>query len=256
MTRNRIVARAVLTAGLAVGASLATALPAYAHGASSVTCNGTISATTVGSVTVADGTACTLNGVKVKGGITVGAGAVLDATDITVYHSISATNSGRLTAAGSEVYSDVTSSGTGLVRLTDVSVAGDVTATGEATSFNASDLYVGGDVSGTTVSRFDVSGSYVLGTVTVNESFNGGNVCDNWVNRGTRFAASGGAILIGGATNCAGNTVRGSVVVENNAAYIAIDGNTVRRNLTCTGNDPVPVVGTNTVAGTKSGQCA
>lgn len=250
-------ARAVLTAGLAAAASLAMALPAQAHGTRQVTCDGTIGAATVGGVVVADGTSCVLDGTKVKGAITVGAGAVLDMSNVKAYKSLTSTGSGRVTAAGSVVYGAVSSTGTGVVRLTDSRVYGDVTVTGETTSFSASGLGVGGDLTGGTVGRFDVSGSYVLGSLSANESFNGSNLCGNWVYGNTTVAASGGAVLLGGTANCAGNAVSGDVAVENNAAYIAIDGNKVDGDLNCTGNDPAPVVGTsNTVKGAKSGQCA
>jgi hypothetical protein len=106
------------------------------------------------------------------------------------------------------------------------------------------------------VSRFDVTGSYVGGSLVANEAFSGSNLCGNWVSGSTKVLASGGAVLVGGSASCAGNDVRGSVVVQDNAAYVAIAGNTIRRNLDCTGNDPAPEVGTNTVRGTKIGQCA
>lgn len=256
MTSNRIVARTVLTAGLAVGATLAMALPATAHGTRQVTCDGTIGATTVASVVVADGTTCVLEGTKVKGGVTVGAGAALDMSDVTVYQSVTATRSGRVTATGSQVYGAVKATGAGVVRLTDTAVVGSVAVTGEATSFSASQVAVGGNLSGTTVSRFDVSDSYVLGTIAATEAFNGGNLCGNWVYRDTRFEGSAGAILLGGSDSCAGNEVRGDVAVNNNVAYIAIDGNVVKGDLSCAGNDPAPELGTNTVRGTRTDQCA
>lgn len=248
-------ARAVFTAGLAGVASLAMALPAQAHGTRQVTCNGTIGAVTVGSVVIADATACVLDGTTVKGEITVGVGAALDMSDVTAYRSVTSTSSGRVTAVDSTVYGSVSSTGTGIVRLTGSGVAGDVTVQGESTSFSASDVSVAGDIRGTTVSRFDVADSFVGGALAATEAFSGSNLCGNWVSGATKVTASGGAVLLGGATSCAGNTVRGSVVVENNAAYIAIAGNTIRRDLSCTGNDPAPEVGTNTVRGTKSGQC-
>lgn len=256
MSRNRIVASTVLTAGLAVGATIAMALPAQAHGTRQVTCDGTIGATTVGNVVVADGTACVLDGTKVKGGITVGAGAALDLSNVTVHRGVTSASSGRVTAVDSVVYGSVSATGTGIVRLTDSGVAGDVTVQGEATAFTATGTGVGGDLSGTTVSRFDVSGSYVVGSLTVTEAFSGGNLCGNKVFGNAKAVASGGAVLVGGSPACAGNEVRGSVVVADNAAYIAIAGNTVRRDLSCTGNDPAPEVGTNTVKGARLGQCA
>ena len=256
MTSNRIVARAALTAGLAVGATLAMALPASAHGTRQVTCDGTIGAVTVGSVVVADGTACVLDGTTVKGGVTVGAGAALDMSDVRVYQGVTATRSGRVTAAGSQVGGAVNATGAGVVRLSDTAVVGSVAVTGEATSFSASRVAVGGSVSGTSVSRFDVSGSYVLGSIVAKESFNGGNLCDNWVYRDARVDGSGGAILVGGSDSCAGNDVVGDVGVSNNVAYIAIGGNAVKGDLSCDGNDPAPEVGTNTVRGARIGQCA
>jgi hypothetical protein len=131
-----------------------------------------------------------------------------------------------------------------------------VTVQGDTTNFTASGGGVGGNLSGTTVSRFDVSGVYVGGSLAVNEAFSGGNLCGNRVYGNVKAVNSGGAVLVGGSTACAGNEVRGSVVVDGNAAYVAIAGNTVRRDLSCTGNDPAPEVGTNTVKGARLGQCA
>lgn len=249
-------ARAVLTAGLAIGASLALALPAQAHGARQpVTCNGTIGATTVGNVVVADGTSCVLTGTKVKGSVTVGVGAVLDMSDVTVYYDVTS-NGARVTATDSSVGGSFTHTGGGQVRLTDTYVDCNVTISSDS-AFSASGLAVGGKLTGTNVGSFDVSGSYVGKALLVDGAANGANLCGNWVRGNTSVLASGGAVLLGGSSgSCAGNTVGGGVAVDNNVAYIEIAGNTVRRNLSCTGNEPAPVVGTNTVSGTKLGQCA
>lgn len=254
MTRN--LARAVLTTGLAVSASLTMALPAQAHGTRQVTCNGALGATTVGDVVVANGTACVLTGTKVKGGITVGAGAAVDLSGVTVYKNVTATGSGRVTAVESFVYGDVTTTGSGIVRLTDSAVRGDVSVQGDTTAFTAAGLGVGGDLSGSTVNRFDVSASYVRGSLTANEAFSGANLCANRVTGDAVVTGGGGALLLGGTATCAGNQVRGDVVVDDNFAYIAIAGNTVRGDLICDGNDPAPEVGANKVRGTRSGQCA
>lgn len=249
-------ARVVVTTGLAAAAALAMALPAQAHGTRQVTCDGTIGARTVGDVVVADGTACTLAGTKVKGGVTVGAGAVLDLTDATVQKGVTATGSGRVTAARSIVLGAVRTTGAGIVRFTDTGVLGDVKVRGDNTAFTASGLAVGGHLAGTTVNRFDVSGSYVLGSLVATEAFSGANLCGNRVFGDTRVTGGGGALLLGGATGCAGNDVGGDVVVNDNVAFIAVAGNTVRGDLACAGNDPAPEVGANVVRGTRSGQCA
>jgi hypothetical protein len=257
MTRNRIVARTVLTAGLAVGTALAMALPAQATGGrQDVTCDGMIGAQSVGDVVVADGTACVLDGTKVKGGITVGAGAALDMTNVSVYKDIISNAAGRVSAVDTLGYAGFSHTGRGQVRLTNTGFFRDVTISGEA-RFTGSGVAVGGSLTATTVSRFDVSNSFVLGSLSADQSFNGSNVCGNTVGRDAKVSRGGGAILIGGTETCAGNTVAGSVIVDsNNATVISIAGNTVFRDLDCTTNRPAPTVGTNTVRGQKLGQCA
>jgi len=254
MRSKRIIAGSVVTAGVAGAAALAMALPAQAHGARSVTCDGTIGAQTVGDVVVADNAGCVLAGTTVRGTITVGAGAALDLSDVTVFNGVTAASSGRVAAVNSVVVGSVTSTNSGQLQLTNTAVGGDVAVSGE-TNVTAVGVAVAGDVTGTAVNRFDVSSSYVLGSVVANEAFSGGNLCGNRVYGDTKVVGSGGAILLGGSASCAGNQVFGNVVVDNNVAFIAIAGNTVKRNLSCTGNDPAPEVGTNTVKGTKSGQC-
>lgn len=258
MTRNRIVARAVLTAGVAVAASLAMALPAQAHGGGyrqDVTCDGTLGAQTVGNVVVADGAGCVLENTTVKGSIKVGAGAALDMTGVEVYRGVTATGSGRITATDTVVVGAFTSTNVGIVRLTGTGVLGNVAVQGD-TSFNATTLAVSGNLSGTTVNRFDVADSYVLGTLSAFDAYSGANFCGNWVYGDTKITNGGGALVLGSAAGCAGNEVNGDVVVQDNFAYVGIDGNTVKGDLNCTGNDPAPVVGTNTVKGAKLGQCA
>lgn len=249
-------ARAVVTAGVAAAAALTMALPAQAHGTRQVTCNGTLGATTVGNVVVADGTACVLTGTKVKGEITIGAGAAADLNGVTVYKSVTATGSGRVTAVESLVRGGLSTTASGIVRLTDTAVLGDVSVQGDTTAFTAAGLGVGGDLSGNTVNRFDVSGSYVRGALTANEAFSGANLCDNTVFGDTVLTGGGGALLLGGTATCTGNIIRGDVAVDNNFAYIAIAGNTIRGDLTCDGNDPAPEVGANKVRGARAGQCA
>jgi hypothetical protein len=56
------------------------------------------------------------------------------------------------------------------------------------------------------------------------------------------------------------NTIGGSVTFSNNRSLVDL-GNTVQHNaidnsLACSGNDPPPIGGGNTVGGSKSGQCA
>lgn len=255
MTSKRIVARAIVTAGVAGAAVLVMALPANAHGTRSVTCDGTIGAQTVDNVVVADNAGCVLTGTTVRGGITVGAGAALDLSDVTVGQGVTAASSGRVSAVNTVVGGSVTSTNSGQIRLADSAVGGDVVVSGE-TNVTAIGLAVAGSVTGTSVNRFDLSGSYVLGSVLANEAFSGGNLCGNRVYGNAKVVGSGGAILLGGAASCAGNQVFGNLVVDNNVAYIAIAGNTVRHDLSCAGNDPAPEIGVNTVKGTKIGQCA
>ena len=251
-------ARAVLTAGVAVAASLAMALPAQAHGGGyrqDVTCDGTLGAQTVGNVVVADGTGCVLENTTVKGAIKVGAGAALDMTGVQVYKSVTATGSGRVSATDTVVAGGFTTTNVGIVRLTGSGVLGSVAVKGD-TSFSASNLAVGGNLSGDVVNRFDVADSYVLGTLSAVEAYSGANLCGNWVLGDTRVVNGGGALLVGATAGCEGNEVNGDVVVENNLAYVEVAGNTVKGDLNCVGNDPAPVLGTNTVKGAKLGQCA
>ncbi|MCT2584281.1 hypothetical protein [Actinophytocola gossypii] len=256
MSRNRNLARAAVLAGAAAVASIAMALPAQAHGSHAVTCDGTLGERVVrGGVVVADGTACVLDGTSVRGTVTVGAGASLELVDAKVYGGVTMSGSGRVNVTGSFVAGDVDSTGTGVVRLTDTLVVGDVDVR-EQTSFAANGLTAGGDVRGTTVNRFDVRDSAVLGSVSATESFSGGNLCGNVVFGDATFAGSGGAVLVGGAESCAGNQVGDDVVVRDNVAFTSIGGNTVRDDLSCTGNEPAPQVGTNTVKGDRIGQCA
>ena len=68
--------------------------------------------------------------------------------------------------------------------------------------------------------------------------------------------SNGGAIQVGSATpaNCAGNTVGGNVVVQQNTGAVAVYGNKIRGILVCQGNSSI--AGTGNTAPLKQGQCA
>jgi hypothetical protein len=205
-------------------ATAATLVLAGASGAAAATapapvvCDGTLSNVTVGDVTVPYDKSCTLTNVVVDGSVT----GRLDSGTLTIDRSAVAggvtTNGRRLVVTTSAVGGSVVASETGEgVVLTQSAVQGDVTAFA-----TQAELRVGSSES----ARL---GNIVGGTLTVDTAFVDGVV--------------------------ARNAVAGSLAITNDQATIEVRSNVVRRALSCTGNSPAPVGGSN-LAGSKLDQCS
>jgi hypothetical protein len=186
---------------------------------------------TYGNVTVPAGAHCSLDGTRVLGSVTVGTGASLDTSN----------NSGDTTVAG-----NVTGKNCSYIDMESPS--------------NSHRTAVGGDLTITNCS---------------DGAFNGA--------RGGVAAGPPPNMLIGGKVNCSGNpsgcvfdysvigkdltcngnfdcdlqsdAVGGNVTINNSTSSFFVFNSIIGGNLACAGNAG-PAGANNTVAGTKSGQCA
>jgi len=215
---------------VAVLVALGALLPASGGArTAATTCTGFVVGGTYGDVVVPAGQFCNLDGVRVTGGVTVQTGASLVVSN---------------NSADSTIRKDVKGNGCDFIELQ------------------------GG------ANRTAVGGNLVIQNCT--SGFNGGQA--NSSNQpppsvlvGKNVTCTGNAdncvfdyFVIGGSLTCSGNQfgctvnsngIGGSASLNNNPGGIIVDHAVIGGNLACSGNASTSGAGTNTVAGTETGQC-
>jgi hypothetical protein len=227
----------VLAAVMAIGTLL---LSSTAVHAANLTCaNTTQTGGTVNNVTVPGGKHCTLDGVRVTGDVIVQSGASLRVTnvfaDTTIAGDIKANDCLEVRLEnGDEPFSPYRIIVAGNVTITKcddgVAVRGDPTRTAPPS------ILIGGNLTCSNSPGHEGCG--------INRASIGGNI-----------------VCSGNSASCSlqSNAIGGNVTLNNNAIPgIRLTNNAIGGNLACSGNasatgGPTP---NNTVAGTKSGQCA
>jgi hypothetical protein len=278
--RHRWTALTVVAAAavVAVGSAIAIVVPASA--ALVTSCTGSASDVTVpNDLFVPAGESCELTNITINGNTTVRAGANLILNSSTLNGNLVVQPDGFVSALGTTVsgvtrlntafgaYSENTTFGGNVVvndsgfffslgsRLTNV------TSTNGETFLQSARLRRNLTTTGDLLT--DVYNSVVEGSVSVTAASLGSVVCTSEVDGNTSFDASGsgdGAVLQIGAsaplTGCGFDVFGTNVSLTDNTSPSYVSDNVVRGDLTCTGNDPAPVVSNNRVRGQAAGQCA
>ena len=206
-------------------------------------CNGTYNGTFNQSITVSSGQICRfLAGSKVLGHVVLTSGSTMDADNTYISGNVD-NEGGDLDCEECDINGNLSSDG-GTTTLNNANVSGNTDVndtTGDATE----SLTVGGK----SVIRGNVTiQGLVAGTAITMEC--GANILGNL------YVLNNGAdVTIGQGTGCAGNTVGGSLQVQNNTGIVTVVGNTVSGNIQCSNNTSIVGSG-NTAKGNKQGQCA
>ena len=193
--------------------------------AAATTCNTDFTDVTINdNLTVPAGPTCGLHGVTVNGSVQVLAGGDLSANDSTYtgHHTVI---NGPLVATNSFQ-----------VFLKNVTVTGNATVNGGDSNGTMGNTFFGGSVSMRNIPTqsgafIEFSGNHVVGSVILTDSPGDGGIFSNQVG--------------------------GTVSVQRNTGNTYVSKNTIKGSLLCSANSPPPVsLGTNTVSGAKTGQCA
>jgi hypothetical protein len=235
---NNVIGKVLAATGIlagAMGMTPAQAAPTYCNGSNvaPVTGNAPVVGSTVqGTLEVAAGDICIVDGITVTGSVIVDPGAFLGIENSTIRGSF--TTEGTSTAPAAFVTLNVTIDG-------NASVAGGG-AGPDVSAFCQSALH------GNVVFR-DNSETVILGdpTIVLSAPFSG-NCTGNTVTGSVSATDNSGQVGL------EQNTIKGAVTASGNGA-VAIEDNTIGGTLSCSGNTIVAGQGTNNVHGRESGQC-
>jgi hypothetical protein len=266
---------------LSVAALGALAVAAPANAETVVPCGGGKGAETVsGSLSIAAGETCVLDGTAVtgnvyagngssvfllgstvSGNIRVGAGAYLDATGGGINGTVTAQTAVGVRLAGVHVGGSVKSysssaTNTGFVFTDGATIDGalDVVAPGEVLLERSN---VGASVRGIGSQYTHLFMSTVGGNVTVKDNPGGAVACGSMIDGDGTFSGNSGTVQLGAGSvfNCsATNNWGDDLVVSYNTANLTVTNNVVVDDLGGVCNAPAPTGSNNQVGGTKSGQ--
>lgn len=268
------------TAVLAAASLTAVGLLAAPAQAQVVQCAGSQQNTTIhGTVLVPDGAACELINVMVIGDAEVGVGADLF-LDNTAVRAVTAGDNAFVSATDSMMSGLVTLNQSFGLQAMDSFIHGGVVVNGGGTPGDSLVFGEGTHIVGNVQSgfgwtvlrdgqingRLDAGGDLAtdlfrmrIHGVRINDADTGSVVCDSTSHGDVSVTFSHGVIQLGGPfpiPACAGNKIVGHLTVRDNIAdEIQISGNTIMKDLLCSGNKPAPVGHGNIVLGTASGQC-
>jgi hypothetical protein len=261
----------VVVANLAAVGLLAA--PSQAWGVSR--CSGTAENLTIfGDLTVPEGASCALVNTRVIGDVEVRAEANLTLDASKVWGDLTVRAQGFLDSIGSSVVGTTrlrdafgaVLEGSELRRV-DVRGAGFLISDG---STHRSDLdsrngqtvvlssRITGDLSTTADLLTDLRDSVVTGRLSVAGAQFGSVVCRSEIDGNADLAGNLDLIQLGDGAfvGCEFNVFGRDVGLRDNLADIQINGNVIRGDLTCTGNDPAPTGFDNRIRGAATGQCA
>jgi hypothetical protein len=218
---------------IAVLAVIGALLPASGGARTAATnCTGLVTGGTFADVVVPAGQSCQLDGVRVTGSVTVQTGASLEITNL---------------SADSTVRKDVKGNGCDFIELEATSLSNRIAVGGNLVITNCT----GTVFNGGQASSFNQPPPSILIGKNVTCSANAQNCVFDY------FVVGGSVTCSGNAEECTVNSngIGGSATLNNNQGGITVDHSVIGGNLACSGNTSTNGA-TNTVAGTKSGQCS
>ncbi|MGI8416391.1 MAG: hypothetical protein ACR2P2_09360 [Nakamurella sp.] len=271
MTATRVTLVAAMV-GLGV---VAAAVPAQA--ALTTSCVGTARNVTVpGDLVVPAGKSCDLKNVVVNGQTTVRSDANLVTTGSTFNGAVTVRDNGYLDLYKTSVAKSVTLSTAYGAYFENSTLRGSVTTgggfvysigsshTGRVVSTNGETYVESGwlhqSLTTTGDSYTDLTDTVINGKLAVADAKGGSVICTSEIDGNTTITGAGtdGLVQIGPSeaiTDCGFNVFAANVALRNNHVPVTFNGNVIRGNLSCTGNDPKPTGSDNRVRGTSSGQC-
>jgi hypothetical protein len=233
-----------------------TMTPTAASPASGATCNGAYNSTFNGNVTISSGQTCIFVSGGITGNVTVNGGS-LTLSNATVGGNV--TGQGNVTITGTaHVNGNVTLSG-GQLSASGGAIGGSVTLNG-GSSLTLGSASVGGSLVMNSGGTFSIGPSAAInGSLTIQAGPAGSaqnQVCGANVKGNATLQSNAGAVQIGSAvpSACAGNTIGGNLVVQQNTGSIGVFANAVTGNLVCQNNSSI--TGNGNTARLKEGQCA
>jgi hypothetical protein len=214
-------------------------------------CSTTLTSVTInGNLVVPAGAECSLNGTTVTGNVTVGKGAQLLIFAGMIYGNIHAhqcksvflTSFGAISVGGNLQIQNCTGTGDNGYSDTGLPVTIEVDGNFQCQHNTAACLAEGGTV---------------LGNVQVNDNSEPAFIESAMIHGNLQVSGNEGGSTNPGAV-VTGDTVMGNVQVNDNSGTddVAVANNVVHGNLQCASNTPGVIGGSNTVAGSKHGQCA
>ena len=221
-----------------------------------------------------DGRFCTLDHVGVYGDVTVSAGAFLTTEHSTVHGDVR--TAGYVNLTSSSVDGDLVLDTAGELALYSSTVRGSLTGSASSATvwwstvvrdvdltlgafFGLSRSHVGGAAT-LRPGSFSVDASTVVGDLTSTGGAGGGRLCRSTVHGDLRLSGSHDDLELASSwQEPCWTTVDGSAFLTDNTADVLLGHLYVRGDLVCTGNTGprgVVRVGTASVEGARSGQCA
>lgn len=144
------------------------------------------------------------------------------------------------TLVDSTVRGNVVLRGTAYFQATGTNIRGNIAAADAQTIFVDTGSSVDGNIQADRTAQVHVFGATIAGNVEVRAASDAVMLCSSTVRGNISISASGRDILVGDplTVDCAGNTVRGNVVVERSETDVElmVRGNTIDGNLTVSGN--------------------
>jgi len=262
----------VAVANLAVVGLVAT--PSQARGVS--LCSGTAEGRIIfGDLAVPAGESCLLLDTRVLGDVEVRQDANLTLEDSSVWGDLTVRTNGFLDSIGSaiggtvrlqEAFGGVVESSElwGRLRVADTGflISDSSTHRSDLISENGQTVILSsrfsGDVRTTGDLLTDLRDSVLSGRLVVQQAVLGSVVCRSEIDRDTLVRDTTDLVQLGEGTftGCEFNVFGADLELRDNLADIQINGNVIRDDLDCTGNDPAPTGAGNRIRGEASGQCA
>lgn len=263
----------------ALGALTMAAAPAGAE--TIVPCGGGKGAESVsGSLSVAAGEVCVLDGTTVTGNVYAGSGSSVFLLNGTINGNVRVGEGAYFDATGGEIGSAVTATKSLGVRLARIHVGGSVRSTSDdatntgfvftdgATIDGALDVaapgqvllestHIGASVRSVGTQYTHLYKSTVGGSVTVVDAAESAVACGSTVTGDGTFTANSGLVQLGAGDvfSCTlTNNWGDDLVVSYNTATVTVTNNVIVDDLSGTCNDPAPTGSNNQVGGTASGQ--
>jgi hypothetical protein len=154
-------------------------------------------------------------------------------TGVTIGSDVVVPSNGACTLLNSTVVGEVEAQKDAYFQATNTSIRGAVGGWGAQTVFIDTGSTVGGAIETDNAAQVFVFNSTVKGTIDIYRTSDTVDICGNTVKAGISVARSGRDILVGDplAIDCAGNNVRGDVLVGNNDTDVelVVRGNTITK---------------------------
>lgn len=214
-------------------------------------------ATLTGNVTVGRNADLYVESSTINGNVVVERNGLLDVFDTAVNGSVRLNRAFGLTMETSGAAAPIISNNAEYVYLFDSDARSTLRVNGGEAFLEGARM--SGDITTTGTFYTDVLDSVVYSDLSVSGSEEGTLLCGSEFDGLPSFMDNEGVIYIGadfGIAECAFNVMAGDIELLDNSADIQVDGNVIRGNVICEGNDPAPVIGENRLRGEGVGQCA